>query len=415
MASFTKSLRFSAFSGALLPLLLTVTIGGSLFITGCDDDDDEEETPRASSTAPGNSKKQEKQQSSAGSEEGQEGQTLNLVTLTEPEENAFTIQMPEGWKNKAAVVQVYDQKRPVATSTAPDGNTFLFWSDPQMPGFSIPTPQMNANTPFANMNPLLKISDYKPAKQFFTEYLTKKFGKLPDFRIVGTAPNPRLENIMLAEAQKRGMSAKVTATMIAFDYRDNDKLIRSMINGVTMKVGGIWIADLNGVSTNGDPTQYNDLLLQVSRSYKSNPAWQEKQREISRQRHEATMAMIRANTVAMTRRHEANMAWIQNSMARHNQRMASLHAAGDAQMAAWKDRQAQSDASHERFLNYVKGEETVVNSSGVASQVQAGQGTYFLHKTNNTYVGMDSTKELEDLRKVWGLNPDDYEQGTIKR
>ena len=127
------------------------------------------------------------------------------------------------------------------------------------------------------------------------------------------------------------------------------------------------------------------------------------------------MALIQAGTAAMTQRHEANMAAIQASGARHQQRMAALQASGDARVNAWKQQQAQSDASHERFLNYIKGENTVVNGSGVTSQVEAGQDRYFRNKTNNTSIGTDSTKELEDLRKIMGLNPDDYENVKIKR
>jgi hypothetical protein len=52
---------------------------------------------------------------------------------------------------------------------------------------------------------------------------------------------------------------------------------------------------------------------------------------------------------------------------------------------------------------------------GVPSQVEAGQDQYFRNKSDNTYIGTDSTKELEDLRRIMGLNPDDYENVKIKR
>lgn len=416
-----------------LPLLLTAAmlLGGALLGAGCAGDDEDEageDTPRQrqSLSAPENGQRDGDaaaggaQASQAGSQDRNEDPTKDpsdsnrLVTVTEPEEQAFTVKLPDGWKKQVALVQVYDQKRPIVTATKPDGNTFLFLGDPQMPGFSEPNPQFDSS-PLANTHPLLKPAPFTPAKEFFTAYLKKKFGKLPDFRIVGAAPNPRLESIARESMKKYGLTGKITAVLIAFDYRDNGKLIRSLINGLTFKNGAVWVADLNGVSTMGDPTQYNDLLLQVAESFKSNPKWQAKQRELSQQRHEATMAMIRANTAAMTRRHEANMAAIQSSAARHQQRMAALHAAGDARMNAWKEQQAQSDVSQERFLNYIKGENTVVNSSGSTFQVEAGQDRYFKNKSENTFIGTDSTKELQDLRKIMGLNPDDYEEVKIKR
>lgn len=406
-----------------LTLLLTAAmLGCTLLTAGCGEDDDEDETaaaaaaknaPQQSLSAP-ESQQPENQQNAQAPQE-KPSQPEGFVTLTEPKEQAFTVKMPDGWKNQVALVQVYDQKRPVVTAVKPGGNTFLFLGDPRMPSFAVPTPEFNASIPLANAHPLLKPAPFTPAKPFFTEYLKKKFGKLPDFRIVGTAPNPRMESLARASAKKHGLNAEITAVLIAFDYRDKGKLIRSLINGMTLKNGPVWVADVNGVSTTDNPTQYNDLLLQMAESFHSNPEWQAKQRQLSQQRHEATMAMIQANTAAMTRRHEANMAAIQSSAARHQQRMADLHAAGDARMSAWKEQQAQNDASHEGFLNYIKGENTVVNSSGATFQVEAGQDRYFKNKTNNTFIGTDSAKELEDLRKIWGLNPDDYEAVKIKR
>jgi hypothetical protein len=317
--------------------------------------------------------------------------------------------MPQGWKNRTALVQVYHMKRPLVTAMNPRGDTFLFLGDPQMPGFALPSSQFNFN------DPLLKTAPFTPAKEFFTNYLTQKFGRLPEFRILGAGPNPRLDKINRASMQRLGLTGEFTTVLIAFDYRDNGRLIRSLVNGTTFRNGSVWVADLSGISSTDDPIKYHGLLLQMSESFRMNPRWQAEQRAQSQRRHEATMALIEAGTAAMTRRHEANMAAIQASSARHQQRMAALQASGDARLNAWKQQQAQSDASQERFLNYIKGENTVVSGSGATSQVQAGQDRYFRNKTDNTYIGTDSTKELEDLRKIWGLNPDDYENVKIRR
>jgi hypothetical protein len=382
-------------------LLRPALLGCLILTAGCGDDNDEKDDVATRQAVCG--------EESAPKEPG-------LVTVTEPAEQAYTLKMPEGWKNQAALVQVYDQKRALITAVAPGGDTFLFLGDPQMPAFSVPTPGFDSDNPVAKSFPLLKTASYTPAKEFFTDYLQKKFGKLPEFRIVGTAPNPRLEKLTRAAAERQGVNnADISTVLIAFDYRDNGKLIRSMVNGLTLRMGTVWIADVNGVSTTDDPAKYNDLLLQMAESLKSNPEWQARQRALSQQRHEATMAMIQSNTEAMTRRHQANMAAIQASAARHQQRMASLQAAGDARLNAWKEQQAQNDASHQGFLNYIKGENTVANSSGATFQVEAGQDRYFRNKSTNAFVGTDSTKELEDLRKIWGLNPDDYEDVKVRR
>jgi hypothetical protein len=399
-------------------LLVAAAVGCALLgATGCDDGDEDldDTTPRQSRSAGELGRTTDSADPLTTDNSAANGDAADMVSMDEPTENAYTVQVPQGWKPTLGLVQVYDQKKPTVTLTAPGGEAFLFLGDPQMPAYALPSPQFNENSLLANANPMLKISPYKPAKEYFSEYLKKKFGKLPEFRIVGIAPNPKVEKMVRESAQRQGMDAQVDSVVIAFDYQDNGKRIRSLVNGSTIQFGQIWVADINGVSTGGDPTRYGDLLLRVASSFRMNPQWQERQRAASQARHEETMAMIQRNTERMTRRHEANMAWIRESSARHQARMDSLHAAADARNAAWKARDAASDHSHQQFLNYIKGEETVVNSSGVESQVQSGQGRYFRHKTENTYIGTDATQELEDLRKNWGLNPDDYENVQIKR
>jgi hypothetical protein len=134
-----------------------------------------------------------------------------------------------------------------------------------MPGFALPSAQLDPN------NPLLKTAPYTPAREFFTRYLKQKFGKLPEFRILGAGPNPRLDEITRAGMQRLGMTGEFTTVLIAFDYRDNGKLIRSLSTGTTFQNGSIWLADLSGISSTDDPIKYHDTLLQMAGSFRMNP------------------------------------------------------------------------------------------------------------------------------------------------
>ena len=108
------------------------------------------------------------------------------------------------------------------------------------------------------------------------------------------------------------------------------------------------------------------------------------------------------------------MAAIQSSAQRHQQRMQAIWAQGDANTKAYNDRMASSDAQHRQFLNYVNDERTVVSSSGKSFQVDDSYQRYFVNKQNGTYVGGDSTTDVDKLRTL-GLDPNAYEEVKIAR
>lgn len=374
-------------------------------VAGCDDGDEEEEGPASSPAAVTSVSAPESADAtgSAGEPATTDGE---LVPMTDPVENAFSVRMPKGWKNQAYSVRTYDIHRAVGTSLSPDGDTLIFFGDPKMPGFSEPNELLQENSPFANLNPLFKVRRFVPAEQFFTEYVRKRYGSLPGFRITATEPdNPGLERLAREAAQRGGFDPKVTTTLIRFEYAEDGKPMRALVNGATLSIGTVWVADVSGISTSGDrdPAAYNDLLFRVGGSFRTDPEWKARQQAL----HEERMAQLRRN-------HDSNMAWIRASSERHQARMKALHAQADAGMQRWYQQQASSDASHRRFLNYITDEETVVGSGGRTFQVPTGHDRYYLNKQDNTYVGADSTTDRDDLRKR-GLNPDDYEEFRVRR
>jgi hypothetical protein len=147
-------------------------------------------------------------------------------------------------------------KRPLVTAMNPAATRSSSWAIRRCLASSSRTPSSTRTPPCSRPPPS------RPAKEFFTIYLTQKFGKLPEFRILGAGPNPRLDEIVGAAAKRLGVTGQITTTLIAFDYRDNGKLIRSLVNGMTLRNnGGTWVADLSGISSTDDPIKYHGLLL----------------------------------------------------------------------------------------------------------------------------------------------------------
>lgn len=114
------------------------------------------------------------------------------------------------------------------------------------------------------------------------------------------------------------------------------------------------------------------------------------------------------------------------SWAAHNQRMASNQRNFDAQQAAYKQktdainssimasyeaRNASSDRQHNRFLNYIKGQETVTNSDGKRYQVESGSDHYWMN-SDGKYIGTndpnyDPNRNQGTVNENWNEVPMD--------
>lgn len=114
------------------------------------------------------------------------------------------------------------------------------------------------------------------------------------------------------------------------------------------------------------------------------------------------------------------------SWAAHNQRMAANQQNFDAQQAAYRQkteainssimasyeaRNASSDRQHNRFLNYIKGQETVTNSDGKRYQVESGSDHYWMNQ-DGQYIGTndpnyDPNRNQGTVNQTWNEVPMD--------
>jgi hypothetical protein len=325
-----------------------------------------------------------------------------LVTIKDPVEGAFTVSVPKGWRSQAFLTRTYDIWRAVVNSMSPDGNTLFFFGDPHLPGYIIPTLQFPENNPFANLNPLMRFSNYVPAQSFFPGYVKHKFGRLPGFRITGVAPDPQTLREMQQMAQRRGMNAQMEAVLVKFNYRDGKKPMNAILSGSTILLGTTWTVNVGGITTTGDPMRYLNYFRQVGRTMKNDPNWL----NLQNQKHNQRMAQLQQDS-------QNNMASMSASNRAHEMRMKNIQDAGNASMKNWYEKQATSDATHRSFLNTINNEHTVV-TGGKAFQVNNSHQNYFINKNDQTYVGTQSGTTVDDLRRM-GLDPNDYVQAKIKR
>lgn len=335
--------------------------------------------------------------------------TTDLVTVRDPVENAFSMDMPKGWANRAYSARVFNVHNMVTTSISPDGSVLLYSGDPSIPSHINPATAAPLHRDMAKKHPAMKLEPFTPAEVYFPAYVQRKFGRLPSFKLVSTEPDTVMAGRLAEKFAAAGVSMKPTAANVTFTYDDGGKPMNALILGTTSDSGAFWVVTVTGITTTADPKQYLPMVEAMSRAHRMNPEWQ----AAEQRKHQAQMAQIEAFGRQLTAQHQRNMAAIQQSAQAHQQRMNALWSANDTSMKSFNDRMASGDKQHRSFLNYINEENTVVTSSGATYQVDGSYQRYFMNKQSHTYVGGDATMGIDDLREM-GLNPGDYEEVTIK-
>ena len=116
------------------------------------------------------------------------------------------------------------------------------------------------------------------------------------------------------------------------------------------------------------------------------------------------MASLKYNPRYFDQYNQSEMQKESTSWAAHNQKMSTQQREFDTQQAAFKqkseainqsimanynNKNAASDRNHNRFLNYIKDENTVSNpADGQRYQVQAGANNYWMNE-NGQYISTD--------------------------
>ncbi len=346
----------------------------------------------------------------------QDQQEIQWVRVNDMTENSFSVKMPNGWQNAALLHRTYASPRSLVTTVAPDKNTVIYFGDPRIPAFAEPNPQTEYMYSSMGIKAPYIFTPYIDADTYFTDYVQSKFGQLENFRLIEKFDNQPLIEQQRRDLQKYNLqSARVSNASYRFEYSSNGRTIKAVVNGSTIGVGGIWLAEVSGYCTVGDTKVVEGMMVEMIQSRENNPEWQRQQQAQQQAQHEQTMATINQNTQIMTQRHNQNMANIQASANAHQQKMANLQQSHDQWNNNWQQNQDAIDNGHKRFINSINNEHTVADQSGNTYQVDNYSDKYFVDKTNNTYIGTHGTVTLDDLRQIKHLNIDNFEQVQIIR
>lgn len=334
----------------------------------------------------------------------------SMVTISDPVNDAFTVDVPEGWDNLAYSNVEGQTVRQVVNSISPDGSTVLFVGDPKIPGYWNPDTANPITVQMADMLESVELRSYEPAEDYVASYVTEKFGELDGFTLGDVQRLTDREQDYIDYAAGKGVTfMDVRIAQVRFTFNDEaGKANEASVTAETLNSGDFWYADVNGAATTGDVDTYVDVARRIADSRKQKESFT----AMLNQRHQDTMAMIQQRTEEMTRQHEANMAWIQDSANAHQARMQAIWDSNDAQISGWYDRMASQDVEHRQFLNYINEERTVLTSTGEKRQVDDGYPRYWMNPATGTYYGGDINFDENALRQM-GIDPSSFEEVKI--
>lgn len=334
---------------------------------------------------------------------GQSGQSkVEFVTLTDPKENAFTVDMPKGWKTQVSMERVQNQTRSCGVSVHPDGGTRLFFGDPSLPMFTLPVPEYGIQEGMPTGNPLYQVSRFVPAERFFSDYAKMAYGKKENFKIISTDPDKAAQKEMQQKFAEQGLpNMQPDIVKVVFSYNEKGNVTKGIIAGMTMQTGNIWAVECNGFiapEKNFEATE--TLRVRMVKSFKTNPEWRAKEDRAFAQRMEADRQQSAAYMQQMTNAHNQRMADMQANFNAHQQRMGNLQSTYDQQNQSWQNQQNSIDNQHKANIDVIR-EEQLISNGNQSAKVEAGYNNYYVNPHTNQYIGTNS--ELQST-------PEGYEQ-----
>ena len=268
--------RFTLVSGALVVLILTTAC-----IEACHS---------AASTS----------NSTTGAVNGASGQAqaaaatgVQWVTVRDTRENAFSIQVPQGWKTYGGLFRYSNiDARMVVNMTSPDGLTNLQIGDSTVPPYRVPGPMLPTGP---------GVAPYVTAKIFATKYGQARFASMCQGMVVTKSDDmaPKYH------PAQQGMS-HTTGGDVYFSCTKNGTQMDAYVYAETMLMGpggsgSSWlvVALASVIAPADQASAAGSMLKHAGDSLVINPAWTQMQNQLNNQAIQQIDASTRA-TIAAT-------------------------------------------------------------------------------------------------------------------
>jgi hypothetical protein len=221
-----------------------------------------------------------------------------FVRWQDPRENAFSLEVPSGWKTSGGMFRYASVDTRAAWETvSPDGQIRITGGDSELPPFTLPTQTLamagfregSWYSPGYGVN--MMVRRYLPGVAFAREYVTAKAARgCSDVTFTESRERPdfvQAINAVNAQFQNLGVAISLTAGEVAFTCRQNGQAMSGYYFAGTQltehPAGGLWHAEYLGgfLAASGKAAEAQAVLGRIVQSIQVNPQWASMQQNIA--------------------------------------------------------------------------------------------------------------------------------------
>jgi hypothetical protein len=296
------------------------------------------------------------------------GASALQAVFTDPTEQAFTIQAPQGWSVTGGVHRTSAWvATPWTIATSPDGASSIVVGDPSIPtNFTLPSQYSAAgSTARATDGSVSPVQPYETGAQFAANYAQQVFGpSCSPLQPTGTGAEPALAQAAQARAASTAAQVGVPPASIGYDGGSAHFTCQSgaatyavgvlaVTGGEQTQVGGFWLVPtLIAYRTPvASQAQTEAAARAMQQSYQVNAAWQAQMVSATRQEL-ATAAQQGAQGMAQMQQLQSQQfatedAQMQGDQAARNAQQSAFMTQFNAQGAAFQAGTAQQQYNQE--------------------------------------------------------------------
>lgn len=314
------------------------------------------------------------------------------VKFTDPLEQAFTLEVPQGWKVKGGMFRLgYSDHREMVDMTSPDGKINIRIGDLSIPPYFLPN-QSHREGEIYDLGAQAqgRVARYRTGQEFSSAYGKVRFAR------ACTSVTPKQSSLPpiakpIDPAGGNNSASKTSDGEATYSCAGSQGVRTAYVFSQTTPAEGLWqVTNLvSYVAPDAQVAETRSVLEHSEKTFVLSPAWIQKQKQLDEQA-----------LVYQRERQQARLRQLSEQVAQFEAKMQAMQ----NQVNQFQHGQAQRQSQFQAFDNVINGVTPTVDPFGNKSEVSTGP--------KNSYWRNPATGETVNADKSPGPG---WEQLTIKQ
>jgi hypothetical protein len=295
----------------------------------------------------------------------------NWTTFQDPNENAFTVEVPQGWTVNGGMFRMgYSDYRPMVDLRSPDGKVNIRLGDVSIPSYSIPNQNhsQEGSTIDLGAQAQLTVARYRSGKEYAPLYARVRFKDCKSLTPQAiNSPPPAPDQPELAEVKQTTtgeVSYSCDGSRTAYVYS------KSALYGPFWQVHALWSFE----APSDQVLSARAIIEHAVKSYRLNDAWIQHQKQLDQE------AMV-----YQKQRQQARMRQLSQQVAQFEASMQAMR----NQVASFEHRMQQQSDQVESFTRTLRGVTATVDPLGNPHEVSTGPKSGYYTDGAGHYVNAE--------------------------